>query len=147
MTRAFTLAVLALAIATGCSEFEPAVGALQADSCSDTAIAPSTQVSYAADVVPIFEKHCYECHAPAPGAIGVEIGGLDLTSYQSLRAGGTVSGANIVIDGSPCESVLYQKVSPGPPFGNRMPLDGPPYLDAADLQTIHDWIAEGALDD
>jgi hypothetical protein len=37
-----------------------------------------------------------------------------------------------------------QKISAAPPFGARMPLDGPPFLSASQIQVISDWIAEGA---
>jgi hypothetical protein len=39
-----------------------------------------------------------------------------------------------------------QKLESTPPFGSRMPLDGPPYLEDAEVLLIRDWIAEGALD-
>jgi hypothetical protein len=39
---------------------------------------------------------------------------------------------------------LLQKIAEGPPFGSRMPLDGPPYLDEERQAVLADWIAEGA---
>ena len=33
-----------------------------------------------------------------------------------------------------------------PPFGARMPRNGPPYLPASDVALITDWIIEGAHD-
>jgi hypothetical protein len=56
------------------------------------------------------------------------------------------SGTRIVIPGKPCDSIIVQKLGLAPPFGARMPYNGPPYLSAAELQLIRDWIAEGALD-
>ena len=44
----------------------------------------------------------------------------------------------------PCESVIVQKLSLAPPFGARMPYNGPPYFTAAELTLVRDWIAEGA---
>ena len=82
----------------------------------------------------LIEYHCPKCHTPG-GATpqGLSVGGLDLESFETLRAGGVRSGAEIVVPGQPCTSVLLQKVGAGPPFGARMPLDGPPYLDEEDL--------------
>jgi hypothetical protein len=77
---------------------------------------------------------------------GIEQGGLDLGSITSLRAGGRNSGADIVIAGDPCSSLLVQKLESTPPFGSRMPLDGPPYLEPDEIGLIRDWIAEGALE-
>jgi hypothetical protein len=37
-------------------------------------------------------------------------------------------------------------VGEAPPFGARMPLNGPPFLDERDRQLLADWIAEGADD-
>jgi hypothetical protein len=54
--------------------------------------------------------------------------------------------AMIIVPGQPCESVLLQKVGEGPPYGARMPLNGPTYLEDEDLEVISDWIFEGARD-
>jgi hypothetical protein len=83
---------------------------------------------------------CMPCH------LGRVTSGLDLSTYDSMRAGGTNSGTNIIIPMKPCESILPQKLSPTPPFGSRMPFNGPPYFSASQLQVVRDWIAEGALD-
>ena len=68
-----------------------------------------------------------------------------MTSFTTLRSGGQNSSTDIVVDGEPCESFLLLKVTDGVPFGARMPLDGPG-LSPRQIQLIHDWIAEGALD-
>jgi hypothetical protein len=146
LVRAGTVAAIVAAL-TACSSLDPDVGALQATACSDSPIAPDVTVHFTADIVPILKEYCYRCHTPSPYAIGIEIGGLDMSSYTGLRAGGNVAHAHIIVPGSPCQSIIWQKVNPGPPFGNRMPLDGPPYLEDADLDALHDWIAEGAHDD
>lgn len=112
--------------------------------CVDEDSDPATPVLFAADVKPAFVA-CTRCHTPGGATpIGLQIGGLDLSSYASLRAGGVQSAAEIVVAGEPCSSVLIQKLGAGPPFGSRMPLDGPPYLDARTMLLVADWIAEGA---
>ena len=87
------------------------------------------------------------CHTPTNGSpSGIQLGGLDLGSYDSLRVGGYQSGQAIVVPYEPCSSAIVGKVSPTPPWGARMPLDGPPYLSEEEQQLLRDWIAEGALD-
>jgi len=107
---------------------------------------PATPVSYSVDLVAgVFERgRCVMCHTG--GGEGTAQSGFDLSSYSALRQGGQHSGASIVVDNQPCASVLYQKISPTPPFGRRMPYNGPPYLSDGDVQLVHDWIAEGARD-
>ncbi len=156
------LGTLSLIVVTslGCdmSPWEPDVGPPQQAFCVDEDGDPDNDVSYANDIVPtIFDVEpednpeqsfgCLRCHDPiGVTPIGFEIGGLDLTSHATLRQGGLISGSNITIPGRPCSSVLFQKLSAGAPFGTRMPFDGPPYLDDARLDLVHDWIAEGSRD-
>ena len=134
----------------GCiDKLEPTVGPPVREVCQNADHDLSRDVRFSADVSSIIDEyHCRDCHTPTGKTpIGIEVGGLDLSSYDSLRAGGVRSSGTIVIPGQPCESVLLQKVGEGPPFGSRMPLDGPPYLEAEDLDVISDWIFEGAVDD
>lgn len=136
----------------GCVDgLTPDVGPPLRELCADVDSDPSTAISYQHDVVMgIFSRpdvHCIKCHtAGGDSPIGLLVGGLDLGSYDGLRHGGAQSGADVVIPGQPCESMLYRKVENGPPFGARMPLDGPPFLSEDDVQVIVDWIAEGARD-
>ena len=140
--------VVWLALAGCLDNLEPDVGSLIHAPCTNTDSDPAHDVSFAADIVPIFkEYHCGTCHTPGGKTpIGIVVGGLDLTSYDTLRAGGVRSMAAIVVAGDACSSVLLQKLEPGPPFGARMPLEGAAYLGDDDLQHIADWIVEGARD-
>lgn len=141
-----------LAGLAGClDDFEPEVGPPHRPACSDEDSDPSTRVSFRDDIqAGLFERsdlRCADCHTPQGGSpLGLRASGLNLSSLASLLRGGDEGGADTVVPGAPCESVLVQKLGPGPPFGARMPLDGPPFLDAAELQLISDWIAEGADD-
>ena len=142
--RAWLAGALAVATAAvACAQLEPDVGPPLAGTCNNTDTDLRAAVSFTANIRPLLAR-C-SCHLPSasgPGP-GILIAGLDLSSLESLREGGNASEARIVIDGEPCASVLFQKLSEAPPFGSRMPLGGP-FLTSDELQLLHDWIAEGA---
>jgi hypothetical protein len=150
-------AALILIFGTACfgalDPIDPKVGQPLVSRCANQDSDPNHDVSFSRQILPIFMKSqgmpvgC-RCHQPSePNPIGFEQAGLDLSSYQALLRGGNNSKATIVIPGMPCSSVLWQKISPGPPFGARMPFSGPPFLSDDARQLISDWIAEGARDD
>lgn len=121
------------------------VVAAAAAGCSDMGVAPVTQttpttppptgtVSFAKQVLPIFQRYgCESCHGGS--------GGLVVTSVASLLTGG-LHGAAIVA-GQADNSNLIKKVSVSPPFGSRMPQGGP-YLPDSTIAVIRTWINEGA---
>ncbi len=152
--RARALALLAAAaLAGGClEEFEPDVGQPLRPLCTDEDSDEEVDVSFSADIFDgVFERSdlgCTDCHSPGgENPIGLRASGLNLSSYAALMRGGDRSADTIVVAGRPCESVLVQKVGQAPPFGARMPLDGPPFLSEGERQLLSDWIAEGADDD
>lgn len=114
----------------------------QAPTVTDTASIPATEapteaapvnagVSFANDVVPIFEASCNKCH-------GVEEikEGLDLTTYDGVMAG-SFNGA-VVVPGNANESYLVQQVIDG-----EMPKRGLGLTDLQ-IQIITDWVNQGA---
>ncbi|HET9990209.1 MAG TPA: c-type cytochrome domain-containing protein [Kofleriaceae bacterium] len=107
---------------------------------------PSRSVSFSADLVGgVFVRgKCVTCHTG--GGQGVQQSGFNMSSYTQLRAGGQHSGTSIVVAGEPCSSIIVLKIDATPPFGRRMPYNGPPYLATSDIQLVRDWIAEGAHD-
>jgi hypothetical protein len=146
--RALILGLFGLvAMGGGCiDELDPDTGAAVAPLCGASDSDPGQPTSFASDVAPILAARCKACHFPDGVApIGLQVTGLDLSTYATVIAGATAG--PVVVAGQPCSSVLFLKVSPGPPFGGRMPLNGPPFLTDAQIQVIHDWIAEGALAD
>ncbi len=129
-----------------CGELDPGVGPPRAGRCVDRDSDPEQSLSFIADIRPIIDGDpgC-GCHLPTePDPIGFIATGLDLSSLERLLEGGVTSGADIVVPGLPCQSVLYQKTTAAPPFGSQMPFDGPPMLPERDRQRIADWIAQGA---
>ena len=91
-------------------------------------------VSFAADVLPIFEASCTRCHGESR-----QSGGLRLDSYASLLAGGN-DGA-VVVPGSAAESWLVELITSG-----EMPRNAAP-LSAEEIALISAWIEAGALED
>ncbi|WP_238474199.1 c-type cytochrome domain-containing protein [Pseudomonas cavernicola] len=96
---------------------------------------PGEPVSYAR-VAPIFAQRCAKCHAE-----GRAPEGYVLTSYQA-----TVSRAERarVVPGFAEASELVRRIR-GQALP-RMPHDGPPYLDDAEIALISAWINQGARD-
>ena len=136
---------------TAACDVAPEVGAPIAERCSNEDSDRNTDVSFTRDIQPLLFRAnggCAQCHDPSgSNPVGVQLGGLDLTTFGALRRGGNVSGSNIVVPGEPCNSDLYLKVTAGPRFGSRMPLDGPPFFSEDELELLSDWIAEGADND
>lgn len=130
-TRRAFLLLLLLALIAGCSDMGEPVGPEPP---------PGTSLRY--DVQPIFSARCAiaGCHVtPSPQA------GMNLSSgasYSSVvNVPAIVFGPGLrVVPGDPDASILYQLISAG-----TMPALGGP-LTAAQIETIREWIAEGAED-
>ncbi len=102
--------------------------------------APET-ISFSAQVKPLLDVHCVECHVP--GQAGYEASGLALDSYVGVMKG-TKFGA-IVIPGDALSSVLTMLVEGRADPAIQMPHGRGP-LPAADQQTIRAWVEQGARD-
>jgi mono/diheme cytochrome c family protein len=91
-----------------------------------------------ADVDRILSSRCAYCHT-AGGAMGPAPEGLVLTTHEARLAGGD---RVVIVPGLPLASELYRRViGLGVP---RMPFDGPPWLDDADVASLRQWIEDGA---
>ena len=102
--------------------------------------APATQpaaggatVSFAADILPIFESRCIGCHG---GERTQE--GLDLKTHASIMAGS--DNGPVVTPSDAANSLLVEMVA-----AQKMPKRGPK-LTPPQVQLITDWINQGALD-
>lgn len=93
----------------------------------------AVQVSFSADVLPIFEENCQRCH----GTTRTDAG-LSLSSHAGVLAGSR-DGA-VVIPGNAADSNLIQVVVTG-----RMPR-GAAKLSDDEIQIISDWVDAGARD-
>jgi hypothetical protein len=93
---------------------------------------------------------CNFCHSMVPTESGngkLHMGSDQATAYGALVGKTSVSarcmGKTLVVAGHPEMSLLFQKLSPNPPCGSRMPLGGTAFTDAQ-LEMIRSWIAAGA---
>jgi mono/diheme cytochrome c family protein len=105
-----------------------------------TESAPTTEpaaggatVSFAADILPIFESRCVNCH----GGNRTEAE-LSLRTHANAMTGS--EGGAVIIPGDADNSVLVEMV-----VTQEMPKRGPK-LTPPQVQLIIDWINQGALD-
>lgn len=90
-----------------------------------------SSVSFANNILPIFESRCIQCHGGEQTREG-----LDLKSYESLMAGSR--NGSIVTPGSSADSLLVKVL-----LENKMPKRGPK-LTPDQVQLIADWVNAGA---
>jgi uncharacterized membrane protein len=118
--------------ATGPAGEEPAAKAAVIDPREDGTITYD-------EVSQIFGRACIKCHSDN-SRLDAPPEGLRLNSYDAILAGGD---RIVVIPGNAQASEIVRRIeglaSP------RMPFDGPPWLNDADIALIRDWIDGGAL--
>lgn len=100
------------------------------------------QVSYRNDVVPILESRCIECHV-SPDGSGFKATGLEMDSYESLIQG-TVYGP-VVIAGDSRRSILNKLVEGRAGKLQRMPHHADEALSSEQIETLRNWVNEGAV--
>lgn len=105
-----------------------------------SACAPKN-VSFSAEVRPILEKRCLECHVP--GGAGYNASGFDMSSYATFMKGGKFGA--YVIPGDPLTSALNMLVEGRADPSIRMP-HGREKLGDREIQTLRIWVLEGAKD-
>jgi mono/diheme cytochrome c family protein len=88
-------------------------------------------VSFAKDVMPIFESRCINCHG---GESTKE--GLDLKTFAALMAGSR--NGSVVTPGNANDSYLVEQLLNG-----KMPKRGPK-LTPDQIQVIVNWVNSGA---
>ena len=97
------------------------------------------QVDFAKDVLPIFQSSCYDCHSQAKRESGFQ---LDLRT--SALMGGDL-GEPAIVPGNASDSPLFRYVNGDEPDLLMPPSDsGHERLKSSELQTLRDWINEGA---
>jgi uncharacterized membrane protein len=137
--KSLLLAVLTVVILTACGTAAATPpGSTPAYPSSDKQTpaypnsASSSTVSFATDILPIFESRCVSCHGGEKTQKG-----LDLTSYASAIKGSTRGPVIVASDSG--NSLLFMNVASG-----KMPKSGPK-LTPQEISLIMKWINEGAL--
>ncbi len=92
------------------------------------------KIDFATDVQPIFKARCIGCHGPAQ-----QKNGFRLDRRSDAMRGGTIA---VIGPGNSAGSRLYLRLTGGE-YGLQMPPTGP--LSAAELNTIKEWIDQGAI--
>jgi hypothetical protein len=100
------------------------------------------QVSYQDDVIPILESRCIKCHT-SPDGIGYKATGLEMGSYESLMQG-TVYGP-VVVAGDSRRSILNMLVEGRAGKLQRMPHNEADALSSEQIETLMNWVNEGAV--
>ncbi|MBI1916415.1 MAG: PD40 domain-containing protein [Planctomycetes bacterium] len=98
------------------------------------------KVSYARDVLPLFQQHCMGCHQPAKAG-----GSYIMTSREELLKKGD-SDEPGVVPGKPDASHVVAQISGKDGKPPAMPKNKPS-LTAHEVALISKWIAQGAVDD
>lgn len=147
-SRALLAALVAVALAPGCSAVQPEVGD-RLTACVDGDSNPAVKVSFKDQIRPLVDgrvagpKPCANCHYHSRGTMeGLLESGFDLETLGDLKKGGRRTFDDIVVPGQPCKSAIVQKLR-GTYEGGRMPKGGP-YWSTEQVQLMMDWIAEGA---
>ena len=102
-------------------------------------------IEFRADVLPILEDRCYQCHRAAyvdeGGRTRKPKGGLRLDGAGWIAKGGDEG--SVVSGGQPAKSSLYTRVVLPEDDDDRMPQKGDP-LTKAQADVLREWIAGGA---
>ena len=95
---------------------------------------------YQNSVKPILQTNCYRCHSGMNHR-----GGFSMATRTLLLKGGH-DGA-VVIPGDPDKSLLIALINHHGPKDDPMPMPPKSKLSDAEIATIHQWIADGAVMD
>jgi uncharacterized membrane protein len=99
--------------------------------------ATDRDVAYAADVAPILEAHCYECHGDGRGK-----GRFNLETREAILDGGKTGPA--IVDGDSAASALIHRVAGVGP-GKIMPPENKTPLTPEEIGILRAWIDQGTL--
>jgi hypothetical protein len=97
------------------------------------------EVSYKADIQPILQQYCVECHAE--GGTGYEKSGLLLTSYESVMKGTRFG--SIIKPGDALSSTLIMLVEGRADPSIKMP-HGKESLPKEKIELLKQWVKQGA---
>ncbi len=109
--------------------------------CTNNSVEPeiiTEDVSYSAEIQPIFTNSCNSCHSAGQN-------NFNSSSYQAVMASTSPNyGGPHVVPGNADGSPLVDKIEPNPQHNDRMPTTGP--LSQNQIAKIRAWIDQGAED-
>lgn len=97
-------------------------------------------VSFAAEVKPILDRYCVDCHLP--GGEGTEASGFSIASYDDVMKG-TRNGP-MIIPGDPLGSNMLVLMEGRADPSIAMPHDKEVKANDEEIATIRRWIEQGA---
>jgi len=97
------------------------------------------EISYKADIQPILQQYCLECHAE--GGKGYEKSGLLLTSYEGVMKGTRFG--SIIKPGDALSSTLIMLVEGRADPSIKMP-HGKESLPKEKIELLKQWVKQGA---
>jgi len=102
--------------------------------CAPLFALPATAADWA-QVSAIFQERCVRCHEGEHAPLG-----LALSSHAAVMSGSWTG--PVVRPDSPADSPLYGRITGR--LQPQMPLDGPPFLDDAQIALLLGWVEAGA---
>jgi hypothetical protein len=100
----------------------------------------SKAVDFVRDVRPILADNCFQCHGPDQESVE---SGLQLHTRETAQKQAD-SGAFAIVPGEPDESELVARLVTDDEFMRMPPEDTGKELTAQQIETLRQWIAEGA---
>ena len=127
---------LVVSLAAFADRVDPEPG-LQRSSVASVALSAQDTVSFANDVLPIFQQRCAECHGATDenGEVRTEVS-LNLIEYERVMAGSEFG--TVIEAGDPANSFLLDMIIDG-----TMPEQGDP-VPEDEIAIIRAWIEAGA---
>lgn len=102
--------------------------------------AASLKVDYDREVRPILSQNCYKCHGPDDAARKANLR-FDLRGVALQPA---KSGLTPIVPGAPDKSELVARLTALDPKRHMPPPDSGKKLNAAQVETLRSWVAQGA---
>lgn len=103
------------------------------------------QISYKADIVPVFKERCMVCHAE--GAPGCLASGFSLATYESLMRGTKFGPMVIAGEGASSNLLILVKHKADPSIAmprSQTPGEPSGWLLPEQINLIETWINQGA---
>lgn len=129
-------AALVASLAASADRFDPEPG-VEGNTVASVVSSARDSVSFANDILPIFEQRCAQCHGAEDenGEIRTEVS-LNLVEYERVMAGSEFG--TVIEAGDPANSFLLDMIIDG-----TMPEEGDP-VPEEEIALIRAWIEAGA---